>query len=252
MFKPCALIPVYNHATKIADIVGELRSMQLPVVLIDDGSDADCSEVLQQLSDADDQVHLHRLLQNRGKGGAVKMGLMYAHCLGFSHALQIDADGQHDISETDHFLSLARRKPKCLIAGKPEFDSSIPRVRFYCRYLTHALVWLNTLSMDIEDSMCGFRVYPLQQSVYLLQTQHMGERMDFDIEFIVRWYWSEAHLQQLPVAVNYPKDGISHFRGLEDNWLIAKLHARLFCGMLLRAPKLLNRRITNLHDPSLS
>ena len=80
---------------------------------------------------------------------------------GYSHALQIDADGQHALGDISTFIEEARRHPQALICGRPVFDRSMPAVRPYGRYLTHGLVWLNTLSFSIPDSMCGFRVYPL-------------------------------------------------------------------------------------------
>ncbi len=236
MFNPCVLIPVYNHPVVIANTVAEVRALNLPVVLIDDGSEPQCAALLQQLAAADPQVQLQRLPNNRGKGGAVKAGFLFARHLGFSHALQIDADGQHDTGAIGRFLDLARAQPGALIAGYPLYDESVPKVRYYSRYLTHVWVWINTLSLAITDSMCGFRVYPLDYTCRLIASEHIGERMDFDIEFIVRWYWSGAPLQQQPIRVHYPEDGVSHFRGWADNWLISKMHARLFFGMLWRAP----------------
>nr|WP_202410420.1 glycosyltransferase family 2 protein [Pseudomaricurvus sp. HS19] len=230
------MIPVYNHPAVIANTVAEVRALDLPVVLIDDGSEPQCAALLRQLAAADPRVHLQRLPQNRGKGGAVKAGFLFARHLGFSHALQIDADGQHDTGAIGRFLDLAREHPHALVAGYPLYDESVPKVRYYSRYLTHVWVWINTLSLAITDSMCGFRVYPLEYTCRLTAREHIGERMDFDIEFIVRWFWSGAPVEQLPIRVHYPEDGVSHFRGWADNWLISKMHARLFFGMLWRAP----------------
>lgn len=247
MFNPCVLIPVYNHPHVIAATVAVVRNKQLPVVLIDDGSDAVCAEILQQLAAADEQVYLQRLPCNSGKGGAVKSGFFFARDLGFSHALQIDADGQHDLTAIDGFLACARANPTALIAGTPEYDSDVPALRYYSRYLTHVWVWINTVSLAIRDSMCGFRVYPLQACCDLVEQNRLGDRMDFDIEFIVHWYWRGHALVQQPIRVSYPEGGISHFRGWHDNWLISCMHTRLFFGMLMRLPRLLSRSISARH-----
>lgn len=244
MFRPCVLIPVYNHPQVIAHTVADIRARQLPVVLVDDGSEAECAALLDRLAASDEQVWLLRLAQNSGKGGAVKRGFVFAREQGFSHALQIDADGQHDTGAIDGFLELASSHPETLIAGTPVYDASVPALRYYSRYLTHVWVWINTLSLNIQDSMCGFRVYPLDASCELVRECRVGNHMDFDIEFIVRWYWRGKSLLQQPVRVHYPDHGVSHFRGWQDNWLISKMHARLFAGMLLRLPRLLVRRLS--------
>ncbi|HEV2109907.1 MAG TPA: glycosyltransferase family 2 protein, partial [Gammaproteobacteria bacterium] len=160
---------------------------------------------------------------------------------GFSHALQIDADGQHETADVPAMLALAAQHPYRLISGVPQYDASVPAVRFYGRYLTHGLVWLHTLSLSLKDSMCGFRVYPLEQSLALARLVPIGRRMDFDTDIMVRLYWAGTGSLFLPTRVRYPEDGISHFRMLRDNARMAWLHLRLFCGMLPRAPGLIRR-----------
>jgi hypothetical protein len=90
--------------------------------------------------------------------------------------------------------------------------------------------------------MCGFRVYPLAALIELDRTHKLGERMNFDIEALVRLHWAGVKIINLPTAVSYPSDGVSHFRGGLDNFLISRLHATLFFGMLVRAPRLVARK----------
>ncbi|MGV8843042.1 MAG: glycosyltransferase family 2 protein [Pseudomonas sp.] len=241
MHKPCAVIPVYNHALPLPAVVAALRAAGLPCVLVDDGSSPACATVLDQQAAAE-QVYLLRLPDNQGKGAAVMAGLREAARLGFSHALQVDADGQHDLSAVPAFLTLGRQLPETLICGYPQYDQSVPKGRLYARYLTHVWVWINTLSLEIRDSMCGFRLYPLPATLALLDTVRLGRRMDFDTEILVRLAWRNQPMRWLPVRVQYPADGLSHFRMLHDNLLITRMHARLFFGMLVRAPRILWRR----------
>ncbi|KJS09337.1 MAG: glycosyl transferase [Gammaproteobacteria bacterium BRH_c0] len=243
-YKPCALIPVYNHWQVLEKTVQASLSVDLPVVLVDDGSNHQCREVMEALSRDFRDVHLVRRSKNGGKGAAVKDGLRAAQALHFTHALQIDADGQHNTSDISRFVQTSQAHPDALVAGYPVFDASVPRHRYYARYLSHVWVWINTLSTTIRDSMCGFRVYPLAQSCALIDTSPMGDRMDFDCEFIVRWYWAGHSLQQLQTRVIYPQDGISHFRLWRDNGLISLMHARLFFAMLWRLPRLLARNFS--------
>lgn len=241
--RPCALIPVYNHPMVLEHTVDELLDLGLPVVLVDDGSDAPCRAVMDAIAAGCDQVRLVRRPSNGGKGAALKDGLRAALQLGFSHAIQIDADGQHDIGDVTRFLETARRHPQALVAGYPAYDASVPRHRYYARYATHVWVWINTLSLRVRDAMCGFRIYPLADACALLERHPMGDRMDFDVEFIVRWVWAGLPLEQLQTRVIYPENGVSHFRLWRDNALISRMHARLFFTMLARLPVLLIRRL---------
>lgn len=240
-FKPCAVIPVYNHEHALPLVVDALRQHGLPCVLVDDASSPACAQVMDQLATQLD-VHLVRLAVNQGKGGAVMAGLREAGRLGFSHALQVDADGQHDLADVQRFLAAAQARPGELICGYPQYDESVPKSRLYARYLTHVWVWINSLSLSIRDGMCGFRVYPLAPTLALTETTRLGKRMDFDPEVLVRLAWRNQPMHWLPTKVHYPLDGLSHFRLFHDNALISKMHAKLFFGMLLRAPLILWRR----------
>lgn len=241
LFNPCLLIPVFNHEEPLPKIVAQLAAYQLPCILVDDGSRETCAATIRNLCRDYSWVQSVRLAINQGKGGAVKAGLLLAHAQGFSHAVQIDADGQHDLQDLQQFLDAARENPAAVILGQPIFDASIPKLRYYARYLTHVWVYINTLSFRIHDSMCGYRVYPVASCVQLIQTATLENRMAFDVEILVRLDWQAVPMIPIPTRVGYPQDGISHFRGWEDNLRISLTHARLFFGMLLRLPKLLAR-----------
>ena len=241
MHSPCAVVPVYNHESAITTVVDALIASNLPCILVDDASSPSCARVLDRLAQRE-MVYLIRLAENQGKGGAVMTGLREASRLGFSHALQVDADGQHDLQDVRRFIEQSRRHPQAVICGYPQYDASVPKGRLYARYLTHVMVWINTLSLQIRDSMCGFRVYPLPPLLALIESAKIGKRMDFDSDILVRLAWRNQPMQWLQTKVHYPLDGVSHFRMFHDNVLISSMHTRLFFGMLLRAPVILWRR----------
>lgn len=242
-FRPVVVIPVYNHEEAIGAMVAGVRRHGIDCLLVDDGSKPSCAAVLDALAAADPGVHLERLPANRGKGGAVMAGLRAAAArLGATHAVQIDADGQHDAADIPAFLALAEAQPQAIVCGAPVYDASVPKGRLYGRYLTHVWVWINTLSLDIRDSMCGFRVYPLARVLPLIDSEPMGLRMDFDPEIMVRAHWRGVPVVNRETRVTYPMDGVSHFDVVRDNVRISKMHARLFFGMLWRLPRLLWRK----------
>jgi glycosyltransferase involved in cell wall biosynthesis len=242
-FLPIVVIPVYNHGKAIGTLLEGVRRHAVPCLLVDDGSEPGCAGVLDALAASDpDKVGLLRLASNQGKGHAVMAGFREAARRGFTHALQIDADGQHDPADIPGFLAEAGAHRAAVICGCPMYDASVPKIRYYGRYATHVWVWINTLSFDIHDSMCGYRVYPLAPTLELMDAVKLGQRMDFDGDILVRLYWRGVAVRNRETRVTYPLDGISHFRLWRDNLRISRMHATLFFGMLVRLPTLIARK----------
>ena len=243
-FSACIVIPIYNHKDAITGTVAQLLRHGLPIIVVDDGSDEPTQRVLAQLAaEHAGTLTLLRLPVNGGKGAAVMAGLRAARRAGHTHALQIDADGQHDAADVPRFLDAARAEPHAVILGQPVFDESVPRSRLYGRYVTHVWVWIETLSLSIRDSMCGFRLYPLDAACALIDSVDLPTRMDFDIAILVRLHWRGLAFHGIPTRVTYAADGVSHFDVLWDNVRISAAHARLVAGMLGRLPLLLARKL---------
>ena len=251
----CIVIPFYNHPDTIAQMLGELKSLALTCYLVNDGSDAGCELLLNELSQRESHwVRLISYKPNQGKGMAVMTGMQAALRDGFTHAVQIDADGQHRVTDVQSLLKVAEQNSRAVITGYPVYDRSVPRGRLYGRYATHVWVWINTLSFQIRDSMCGLRVYPLFATVEAYRSSQnafvatIGKRMSFDIEILVHLYWQGLRIVNVPVSVTYPADGVSHFKIWRDNVEISVAHARMFLGMLWRSPILLMRNIIRWSD----
>lgn len=239
----CFLIPIYNHHETIRATVEKLRRFALPIIIVDDGSDLVTKAELRQLTDEfSDCVVLFTLPHNSGKGAAVMHGFQQAAAMDLTHALQIDADGQHNHDDVPQFVAAAEKNPRALISGWPQYDESMPLSRKIGRQITHFWVHIETLSFKIKDTMCGFRVYPIEETLATLRTKPIGRRMDFDIEIMVRMYWHKVPMIFVKTPVIYPEGGRSHFNALADNWRISKMHTRLFFGMLLRSPLLIARK----------
>ncbi len=238
-FSPCVVIPHYRHEQAIAGVIARVKAQRLPCYLVDDGSGAPVAAALAALAAAESTwLRLLKLPHNQGKGAAVMAGCAAALAHGYSHAVQLDADGQHCIEDLPRFVEAARRQPQAVIAGAAVYDERVPRARRYGRWVTHVWVWINTGSLAIRDSMCGFRVYPLAPALAVWHEMRQGRRMDFDTEILVRLFWAGCAIVNLPTAVTYPEDGVSHFHLWRDNLRISGMHARLFFGMLWRAPRL--------------
>ena len=238
-FRCCAIIPSRNHSAVIGTIVRQLRDLGLPVFIIDDGSDEPHRHLLAALATPAPGVTVIRHPVNRGKGAAIKTAVERAAAAGFTHVLQIDADGQHDRAQIPAMLQLGDSHPDALIAGIPMYDDSMPRSRRIGRRITHFWVAIETLARHPPDTMCGLRLYPLDPLNSLFKSRRIGDRMDFDTEVMVRLMWTGMPIHYVPVRVAYPAGNVSNFRLLADNWRISLMHARLVFELPWRLPQIL-------------
>jgi len=223
----------------LSQLAGEIAANGLPIYLIDDGSGAECKAVLAHLSQSED-VNLLTLPVNRGKGAAVCMGLRQAWADGFSHAIQIDADGQYSPAYLNRFVAVSDSNPGAVVSGRrSHVQMSTQRARG--RRLTDFWVCINTLSRCLQDSMCGYRLYPLEPTIEVINRISVGKRMDFDTDLLVRLYWAGFDVVHVDIDVVYADDIPSHFNLIGDNVRISWMHIRHFFGMLPRFPRLVSR-----------
>src|SRR5262249_21107484 len=159
---------------------------------------------------------LSRLPVNRGRGAALRHGYCRAAERGFSHVVQLDADGQHDPADVSKFLDAARRQPDALVLGRPIFGAGSPRIRLYRRRLSQAFGRASTGPYAIEDPLCGFRCFPLRRTVPVLAAVRLGDRMEFDPEIVVRLAWAGVPIVNVPTRVRYFAGGLSNFRMVRD------------------------------------
>jgi glycosyltransferase involved in cell wall biosynthesis len=242
-FRPCAVIPAYNHYLRLGPVIDGVRALGLEVFVIDDGNLEPTKSGLAALHAPDKGVTVIRRPVNGGKGAAVMDGFRHAAHAGFTHALQIDADGQHEPEQAARFLDLARANPTAVIAGQATYDETVPKARKFGRWITHFWVWVETASLDIADSMCGFRLYPLKPTLKMIASEHIGPRMQFDTEILVQLHWRRTPVINVPVQVVYPPDNTSNFRMLADNVRISLMHLGLVLQAPIRLPlKLLRKR----------
>lgn len=232
-FRCALLVPTYDNPKTVRAVVEHGRRFLSDVVVVDDGSASPGRSACEALA-RDGLAHVHHRERNGGKGAAVKSGFAVARELGFTHVMQVDADGQHDLDQIPAFVGVAQEHPEAFVMAYPEYDDTVPRSRLVGREITKFWVDLEVGRGVIRDAMVGFRVYPLAA---LDGLPVVGDRMDFDIEVAVRLAWAGVPIINRPVHVRYLSEdegGVSHFQPLWDNvrfsWLHAKLCTRLWVG----------------------
>ena len=224
--KPCLAIPIFDHGETIAGVVESLVPLNLPCTIVDDGSGEATRSELDHLEKRYPWVEVVHHDRNRGRGAALRTAYRTASLRGMTHVVQLDADGQHSAADVPRFLEAARVQPDALVLGTPIFDDSVPLHRLHGRKLSQLIVWVETLSTAVRDPLCGFRCIPLAPTLPLLD-RRSGDRMDFDPELTIRLVRAGVPVVNIPTVVCYPEGGISHFRMVEDNLLIAWAYIRL-------------------------
>lgn len=237
----CVLIPIYDHGATIGAVVESVAPLNVPCLIVDDGSHAPTRAAVEALARALPWVEVLRTERNRGKGHALKVGFRHAAARGFSHVLHLDADGQHDGRDGRALLAQMRRTPEALVLGRPVFDDSVPRSRLWARQISRVLVWAASCSFAISDPLCGFRGVPLTPTLGILDRVATGDHMEFEPEIAVRLLWDGVPVANVPTSIVYLPRGISHFSVPREYPRLAWLYARLLAGMLPRLPVLLRR-----------
>lgn len=239
------LIPSYNTGGKVLQTVWEARRVWQPVWVVVDGSTDGTLDALHALARDDSDLRVLALPYNQGKGAAILHGLREASAAGYTHALTMDADGQHPADKIREFMQASSADGDSMILGQPVFDASAPLERVYWRRVSNWFTDLETLRAGIGDSLYGFRVYPIAPLLEIMERQPFMRRFDFDAEAAVRLCWRGIRPIPLAAPVKYfrPEEGgVSHFNYVTDNVLLTWMHTRLVLETLLRLPFLLRRR----------
>jgi glycosyltransferase involved in cell wall biosynthesis len=241
------LIPSYNTGPKVYETVRAARAHWNPVWVVTDGSTDGTPAVLREMAAADPGLQLIALPANAGKGAAVLHGLNAARAAGFTHALTMDSDGQHPAELIPAFMQASIARPEAMVLGRPVFDASAPLLRVRGRRVSNWWTNLESLGAGIDDSLYGFRVYPIADLIAVMRRQPWMRRFDFDTEAVVRLAWRGVKPLNKAAPVKYltaEEGGVSHFRYGRDNVLLTWMHLRLMLEFVLRLPILLWRRAT--------
>lgn len=210
-----ALIPAYNCANRVGDVVRGVRQYVPDVLVVDDGS---TDETVQAARAAGARIIVHSV--NQGKGPALRSGLAVLLGEQWTHILMLDADGQHDPADVPGFL-VAAEEADFVLGNRLWNKGAIPAKRFWTNYVgTRALELLT--GFELEDSQCGYRVVscPILRRMGLV-----GNRYSVDTEIIIRAGKLGARFAHVPVRVIY--DGaVSHYRPLTDTVHIVLSAAR--------------------------
>ncbi|MGJ8654543.1 MAG: glycosyltransferase family 2 protein [Opitutaceae bacterium] len=224
------VIPSYNTGPRLKGTVLDALEHWKHVWVVVDGSDDGSDLVLDELTDLHSGFRVIRKSKNGGKGSGVLHAAEMALESGFTHALVMDADGQHPGDSIEPLMLMSQQDGNTVVMGQPIFGPEVPKARLYGRRLTIFWTELETLYAGLGDTLFGMRVYPLAPLCKVMHATGFARGYDFDPEVAVRLVWEGVRPVQLPVPVRYfteEEDGVSHFHYLRDNVKLTALHFRL-------------------------
>lgn len=238
--KPCVIIPTYNNSSTICNVIDGVSKYVNNIIVVNDGCTDDTAV---KLSNCDQKITLITFQHNRGKGAALQAGLNLARQMGFSHAVTIDADGQHYPDDIPGLLEVASASPKAIILGKrgTKHDNMQAKSTFANRFSNF---WFAVQTFKFPgDTQTGFRVYPLYKKLNFYTAKYEAE-----LAVLVDACWRGFDIISVPIKVFYPsaEERVSHFRPIRDFTRISLLNTCLcFLAIVYGYPSMAYHTLLN-------
>ena len=224
----CVIIPTYNNAGTVRQVIDDVLKYCPQIIVVNDGSTDGTSAILKMLPSTVTVVSYER---NRGKGHALVAGFRKALEMGFSHAITIDADGQHFADDIPHLIeALDHHKDAIIVGTRNLTEKNMPRQNTFANRFSNFWFRLQT-GIDLQDTQSGYRLYTLSQ---LRGLSLITSRYEAELELLVYAAWAGTQIISVPVKVYYPpaEERVSHFRPVYDFVRISILNTFLCIAAL--------------------
>ena len=244
----CAVIPTYQNAKTLLQVVADVHRVVDTVFVVDDGSNDGTAALLDKATGNERPEKVLTHPKNCGKGAALKTGLTYARQQGFRYAVTVDADGQHRADDIPALLKAVEEEPDALAIGSRGLQhENMPAKSTFANRFSNFWFALQTLQR-LPDTQSGLRIYPLR---CLHGLRWMSARYEAELTLLVFSAWAGVKLLPVPVSVYYPPrdQRVTHFRPGRDFTRISVLNTllcflmvvygwpRIFCRQIARGVK---------------
>lgn len=226
----CMLMATYNNAATIGQVISDILSFNVPLIVVNDGSTDNTREIIETFGD---KIILHSYKTNVGKGWALRQGFEKARKMGFKNAITIDSDGQHLAADIPTFIEeLSKQTDPCLILGNRNMSQQgIPSKSSFGNRFSNFWYWVETGDKQ-PDTQTGYRLYPIEE----YKDMHFyTSKFEFEIEVLIRSSWRNIKIKAVDVDVKYfqGNERVSHFRPFKDFFRISVLNSILTTIALL-------------------
>ncbi len=215
----CVVIPAYNAAATIRQVLLETAQYGFPIVVVNDGSTdatvAECEGLQAKLLSHDTR---------QGKGAALKTGFAWAMAQGFTGVITLDSDGQHDPSAIPKILAAAETQGfDIVLASRFSQFGEMAGLRHYWNRFG-AWCMKKRTGFAIDDSQSGFRFYSGRM---LRETRLCANGYELEMEALLKAWAAGLRIGTVAVPARVA-DGreTSHFRPVRDTWRICMTFLR--------------------------
>ena len=210
----CAVIPAYNEARHIAQVVAGVRRYLADVVVVDDGSKDDTADLAARA-----RAHVIRHARNRGKGGALQTAFDHAADRGYDAVIALDADGQHDPGELPRFLAaLAGGRGDIILGSRMANPEGMPWIRRWTNRTT-SVILSRLARQEIRDSQSGYKAIRMEVLRHVRPTR---TGFDAESEFLLAASRLGYRIGHVPIRTIYA-DEVSSIRPARDTWRFIRL-----------------------------
>ena len=190
------IIPVYNEAEVIGEVLAENRIINnYTTIVVDDGSSDDS---FIQASLHASLALKHRI--NRGKGAAVKTGIMAANLLESEILVTMDGDGQHDPGDIEVLIAPILNNEADVVLGSRTLNrSEMPAIKKIANFVGNFFTWL-FYGIWVSDSQSGFRAYS-KYAAHIIDTK--ADKYEYDSKVIREIKTNRLRFAEVPVQTRY-------------------------------------------------
>lgn len=229
--KVLVIIPTYNNAATILDVINDVRQYAENILVVNDGCTDGTDKLLASLSYLN-TLQIITIPENRGKGNALKVALRQAYQWGYDYSITLDADGQHFAKDILPLIDEIEKRPNQLLIGSRDLQAdNMPSKNTFANKFSNFWYKVET-GIQLNDTQSGFRLYPLAPFKHW---KFISGRYEFEVEVIVKAAWKGLSVKNIPIHVYYPpeEERVSHFRPFWDFFRISLLNTLLVLLALL-------------------
>ena len=236
----CVIIPTYNNAGTVTDVIRSVSEYCDDILVVCDGPTDGTEELVRQ---CDVPVRVLAYRPNKGKGRALVTGFREALDLGFRYAITLDSDGQHYADDIPAFAQTIAEHPDALLIGSRGLKhDNMPQKSTFANKFSNFWFTVQT-GKKLPDTQTGYRLYPLRK---MGRMRLITSRYEAELEMLVRSVWRNIPIIPIPIKVYYPpqEERVSHFRPGKDFTRISILNTFFcFAAILYGYPSMLLRKI---------
>jgi len=215
--KKIALIPAYEPADELLNLVIKLSDAHFKVVVVDDGSGENYRRIFSAAKRFADVI-IHE--KNMGKGSAIKTGLSYIkrHCAENAAVVTLDADGQHSVADAIKVCEAADANKGSLVLGCRRFCGDVPKRSRFGNSVTR-FVYRAVTGISVSDTQTGLRAFDTNLIPFMLDVE--GDRYEYEMNVLLKCSKKKIPISEVEIATIYfDNNEGSHFSTLRDSFII--------------------------------